>query len=115
MNIKTKITSLISVLPKKDRPIALELIKKEDFQTLVELVDSDIKMAKIELDKLQKDSDEDAIEENKLIISDMQALKIVVQSYIDEEDAFFNSLDTSSRIMGMTFDDSNDFFINEYI
>lgn len=115
MNIKTKIKSLISVLPKKDRPIAFNLINKEDFQTLVELVDSDIKIAKTELDKLQNSSDESAIEENKLIISDMQALKVVIQSYIDEEDAFFNSLDTSSRIMGMTFDDNNDFFINEYV
>lgn len=103
MNIKAKIKSLISVLPKKDRPIALNLLSKEDFQTLVELVDSDIKKAKIELDNIQ-DSDEEVINENKLIISDMQALKIVIQSYIDEEEAFFNSLDTSSRLMEGNFE-----------
>lgn len=53
MNIKTKIGSLLPVLPKKDRQIALNLLNKEDFQTLAELVDSDIKKAKRDLDKRQ--------------------------------------------------------------
>ena len=102
MNIKNKIKSLLSALPKKDRQIALNLLEKEDFQTLVELVDSDIKIAKAELDKMQE-QDEEIIDENKLIISDMQALKIVIQSYIDEEEEFFHSLDTSSRLMEDNF------------
>lgn len=105
MNIKKKIKSLLSVLPKKDRQIALNLLDKEDFQTLVELVDSDVKIAKAELDKMQE-QDEEIIDENKLIISDMQALKVVIQSYIDEEDEFFHSLDTSSRLMEDNFIES---------
>lgn len=104
MNIKKKIKSLLSVLPKKDRQIALNLLDKEDFQTLVELVDSDVKIAKAELDKIQyQGNDEEVINENKLIISDMQALKVVIQSYIDEEEEFFHSLDTSSRLMEDNF------------
>lgn len=102
MNIKKKIKSLLSVLPKKDRQIALNLLEKEDFQTLVELVDSDVKISKAELDKIQE-QDEEIIDENKLIISDMQALKVVIQSYIDEEEEFFHSLDTSSRLMEDNF------------
>ena len=102
MNIKKKIKGLLSVLPKKDRQIALDLLNKEDFQTLVELIDSDVKIAKAELDKMQE-QDEEIIDENKLIISDMQALKVVIQSYIDEEEEFFQSLDTSSRLMEDNF------------
>lgn len=101
MNIKTKIGSLLSVLPKKDRQIALNLLNKEDFQTLAELVDSDIKKAKRDLDKK---TDEKEINDSELIISDMQALKVVVQSYIDEEEAFFKSIDTSSRLMEGNFE-----------
>lgn len=98
MNIKERIKELIPTLPKKDRPIAINLLEKGDYQTLVELVDSDIKIAKSKLDK-SKDLNEDQIAESGLIISDMQALKIVIQSHIDEEEEFFNSLDTSSRLM----------------
>lgn len=98
MNIKERIKELIPTLPKKDRPIAINLLEKGDYQTLVELVDSDIKIAKSKLDK-SKDLNEDQIAESGLIISDMQALKIVIQSHIYEEEEFFNSLDTSSRLM----------------
>lgn len=98
MNIKERIKELIPTLPKKDRPIAISLLEKGDYQTLVELVDSDVKIAKSKLDK-SKDLNEDQIAESGLIISDMQALKIVIQSHIDEEEEFFNSLDTSSRLM----------------
>jgi len=107
MNIKTKIGSLLPVLPKKDRQIALNLLNKEDFQTLAELVDSDIKKAKRDLDKK---TDEKEINDSELIISDMQALKVVVQSYIDEEEAFFNSMDTSSRLMKGNFEYDEEIF-----
>lgn len=98
MNIKQRIKELIPALPKKDRPIAIGFLEKGDYQTLIELVDSDIKIAKLRLDRT-KDLNEEQVAESKLIISDMQALKIVIQSHIDEEEEFFNSLDTSSRLM----------------
>jgi len=99
MNIKKKIKDLIPVLPEKDRPIAMNLLAKEDFQTLVELVDSDIQKAKIERDRHEKEENVEKVEETDLYISDMQALKIIVQSHIDEEEEFFHSLDTSARLM----------------
>lgn len=40
----------------------------------------------------------------------MQALKVVVQSYIDEEEAFFKSMDTSSRLMEGNFEYDEEIF-----
>lgn len=99
MNIKKKIKDLISALPEKDRSIAMNLLNKDDFQTLVELVDSDIYKAKAERDKHRRNENTEKVEETELYISDMQALKVIVQSHINEEEAFFNSLDTSARMM----------------
>ena len=67
MNIKKKIKDLIPVLPGKDRPIALNLLAKYDFQTLVELVDSDIQKAKIERDKHEKNENVEKVEETEKV------------------------------------------------
>lgn len=93
MNIKDKTRSLVHVLPEKDQKRAFELIDKDDFQTLLDLINSDIHKA-----KRDRDSNPDKLE-HELHISDMQALKVVVNSYIDEEESFYHSLDTSARMM----------------
>ena len=107
MKLKTKVKSMLPCLPPKDQRIAWNLICKEDYQSFVELVSSDI--IKCEREKLSITNEEE-LEKFEMHISDLRALELVVKSYIDEEDEFYNSLDTSARMNDVSFNES----YNEY-
>ena len=74
--------NLIGCLPKKDIAYANKFIEKRDFQSLLELVDSDIVKKENQQAKIIEDTGElDMTIES--IISDMCVLRSSVKSYVD--------------------------------
>lgn len=77
-----KMKNLIGCLPKKDIAYANKFIEKRDFQSLLELVDSDIIKEENRQTKIIEDTGElDMTIES--IISDMCVLRSSVKSYVD--------------------------------
>ena len=77
MTALERIQSLIHVLPEKDRKLANTFIEKRQFESLYELVSSDIYKAR----KKAKDSNVEEIEVS--VIADMSILKSEIINYID--------------------------------
>ena len=77
MTALERIQSLIYVLPEKDRKLANIFIEKRQFESLYELVSSDIYKAR----KKAKDSNVEEIEVSD--IADMSILRSEIINYID--------------------------------
>lgn len=77
MTALERIQSLIYALPEKDRKLANTFIEKRQFESLYELVSSDIYKAR----KKAKDSNVEEIEVSS--IADMSILKSEIINYID--------------------------------
>ena len=77
MNTLERIQSLITVLPEKDIQLAEQFIKKREFESLYELVSSDIY-------KVRKKAKQNNIEEIDIPnLGDLDLLKSEIVNYID--------------------------------
>lgn len=81
MNINKEIRNLLTALPHKDTLLCINLLDKRDYDTILEIVDSDITIIK-------NTYGEDLSDAEQLHLSDLLKLKGLVEPLCIEDDVY---------------------------